>query len=36
VVSNSTKILGFTDEERGFDVNLGHEASMVEVLEYIV
>jgi hypothetical protein len=36
VVQNPTKTLGFTDDERGFDVKLGREASIVEGLEYII
>jgi hypothetical protein len=35
VVVNPTKTLGFTDEERGFDVKIGREGSMVEILPYI-
>lgn len=35
VVSNPAKTLWFTDEERGFDVKLGREGSMEEVLRYL-
>lgn len=34
VVTNPTKTLGFTDEDRGFDVNLGNEGSMIDVFPY--
>ena len=34
VVQNSTKTIGFTDEDRGFDVNLGKEGSMMDIVKY--
>lgn len=35
VIKNPTKTLGFIDEERGFDINLGRDARMEEVLKYL-
>ena len=35
ILSNPRKSIWFTDEERGFDVNLGRDADMQDVIEYI-
>lgn len=35
IIKNPTKTIGFTDEERGFDIKLWWGASMIDVLEYI-
>ena len=35
IIENPTKTLGFTDEERGFTINLGRDASMKEIIKYL-
>ena len=36
VVKNPKLTLGFTDEDRGFDIKLGKEGSMKDVIGYML
>jgi hypothetical protein len=35
VIQNAKLTLGFTDEDRGFGVNLGRDTSMVDILSHL-
>jgi 2-hydroxy-3-keto-5-methylthiopentenyl-1-phosphate phosphatase len=35
VVSNPTQTIGFTDEERGFDITLWKDANIFDILKYV-
>lgn len=35
IIKNPTRTIGFTDEDRGFDIRLGRDVSMMEVISHI-